>query len=475
MKRPIILSLMAVAIGCGDSTESTGGGSNLEIPEDYAFTSRFDPNESSVAYGGQVSRQVFVAGIVDALEALTSAIDSGDRVPVAGEVEAELAFYFDFDDQLGGSVAIPMSTDPELLQSTFSDLGTGRDLAGKIAGNDPVGQHEDWSTALMGAGDHTPESRVRSWFGEVDALAVSRANGSPVLTPSGEPVASTYVTEDGRDLRQLIEKFLRGAIAYSQGTDDYLDDDTEGKGLLSTNTRDGDAPYTALEHQWDEGFGYFGAARDYASYSDDEIAGSGGRPGWSSGYHDSNGDGAIDLQSEFNFGHAVNAAKRDRGAVVPTDMTARAIDGFLRGRAIIAGAEGELDPEQLEALQEARDQAVLAWEEAIAATAIHYVNDVLQDMGTFGTDGYSFEDHAKHWSELKGFALSLQFNPRSQIDDATLATVLNEIGDAPVLPTADEGAIEAYRGALRNARALLGEAYGFAADNLGDDAGLGGW
>ena len=57
-----------------------------------------------------------------------------------------------------------------------------------------------------------------------------------------------------------------------------------------------------------------------------------------------------------------------------------------------------------------RDAALSAWEKAIAATVVHYINDVIGDMEA---EDYSFYDHAKHWSEMKGFALSFQFNRRS--------------------------------------------------------------
>ena len=93
-------------------------------------------------------------------------------------------------------------------------------------------------------------------------------NGTYPQTSAGEPVASVFVTSDGRDLQQLISTFLRVAIAYSQSADDYLDDDTEGKGLLSDHSAPEDGkPYTALEHAWDEGFGYTGMTRRYADLS----------------------------------------------------------------------------------------------------------------------------------------------------------------------------------------------------------------
>ena len=51
------------------------------------------------------------------------------------------------------------------------------------------------------------------------------------------------------------------------------------------------------------------AARNFSDYTDDEIAGKGGRDNFR--FNDADGDGQIDL-TEFNFGNSVNAAKRDR-------------------------------------------------------------------------------------------------------------------------------------------------------------------
>ena len=148
----------------------------------------------------------------------------------------------------------------------------------------------------------------------------------------------------------------------------------------------------------------------------------------------------------------------------PTDFSQQAIDGFLLGRAIIDAADGDLSQDDMEALVAARDQAVRAWEDAIAATAVHYVNDVLGDMGNWGTEDYSFGDHAKHWSEMKAFAIGLQFNPRGQLSDEEFVAVMDLMGDAPVLPGEPEA--EAYREGLIEARGILGAAHGFAESNV---------
>ena len=48
---------------------------------------------------------------------------------------------------------------------------------------------------------------------------------------------------------------------------------------------------TAMEHAWDEAFGYFGAARDYSRYTDEQLAGK-----VDDFTFDSNGDGQHRLQ-----------------------------------------------------------------------------------------------------------------------------------------------------------------------------------
>ena len=434
-----------------------------------AWDSRFVPDESSVAYSGQTFRHVLIQELTNRVDVLTARIDSLLTPPSDGDIASELLFYYEFDGQVGGEVPLSINTDPGTLQDTYSDISGGADLESKIAGNDPVGQHEDWSSAFVGigaAGSVSPDALVRRWIEELDEAAQARSRGDLPQAPDGSDIDKVYLTADGRDLKQLLQKFLLGAIAFSQGADDYLDDDTADKGLLSSNAQDDDKPYSPLEHAWDEGFGYFGAARDSLAYTDDQIA--------NPGYRDTDGDGRIDLGTEFHFGHSVNAAKRDRGsaASAPTDFTDDIVRAFIAGRGIIAGAGEELTPAEMTRLIAQRDIIVTGWEKVIAANVVHYINDTLVDMAAIGTVAYDFEDHAKHWSEMKGFALGLQFSPHSPLSSVQFAELHDLMGEAPVLTAAE---VPAYAADLRAARAILGQAYDFDAANLGDDAGLDGW
>ena len=147
----------------------------------------------------------------------------------------------------------------------------------------------------------------------------------------------------------------------------------------------------------------------------------------------------------------------------------------MAGRTLIANAKETLTPQEAGDLALQRDQAVLAWEEALAATALHYINDTLQAMATFGSAEYDFVTHAKVWSEMKGFALGLQFNPRSKVSQADFVTLHELMRSAPVLPTAQPAEVAAYKADLIKARGILASSYTFDPKNVGDEEGNNGW
>jgi hypothetical protein len=429
----------------------------------YAFESRFVEGASSVSYSGQIARHALIVAMKSYISGLTDRLASGSLSISEGGVVDSLNLFFECADDLCADEELGLSTTPTSTQRVIGDLSSGKNLIDKIAGNDS-GQHRDWATDFKGWGDEpmTPTALVTSWFELIEARSIAINNGDYMMDPSGARIVTPYVTDDGLDVSQLLQKFILGAVAFSQGVDDYLDDADEGKGLLADHTVAVEGkPYTALEHNWDEGFGYFGAARDYLVYTDDEIAKKGGREDYQ-GHHDTDANGEIDLTAEYNWGHALNAAKRDRGA--STDFTTDAFMAFYEGRRLLASIDGALTDEELERLRGYRDVIVGAWENAIAATVIHYINDVIGDMEA--GDAYDFYAHAKHWSEMKGFALSLQFNPRSPLSSDDFQQMHSLFGLAPELPNSPDA--DSSRSALLQARDLLESAYQFERDDVID-------
>jgi hypothetical protein len=435
----------------------------------YDFESKAMPGESSVSYSGQIARQLLISDLFKVIGAELSdatTFDTNGTFVNREEVLNALNSYFDVADYDVASQRALLTTTTPSGQTMLTEISSSsKNLVGKIAGNDAAGQHKDWNSEFAGwgaKGSTTPEGLVRTFFDMLADNAQTQLDGTVRQDPFGKDITNISLTSDGRDLRQLIQKFLSMSVSFSQGVDDYLDNDVDGKGLLSDHT-DTDKAYTMLEHQFDEAFGYFGAARDYLDYSDEEVATKGGRDDWQL-YHDTNGDGSIDFNSEYNFGHSANAAKRDRGATVTTDFSKEAMDAFLQGRKLLNDTAGvALTDEQRTELYGYRDTAVLTWEKAIAATVVHYINDVDADLEKIGTDDFSYSTIAKHWSEMKGFALGLQFNKATPLSDADFITVHTMLGDMPVLTGEDE--VLAYRANLLIARDLLQAAYEFDAEN----------
>jgi len=445
-----------------------------DLLDTYAFNSKFIDGDSSVSYSGQTARQALIAELNHYIgNQLQTELDDG-TLTSREDVINKLNKYFRTTEEQYDNFPI---TFMEAKQGFIADIsGSHKNLVGKIAGNDMGGQEKDWNNGdFKGwSTQTTPEGLIDTFFGQLADNAEQHLNGVVRQAVTGEDITKVYINTDGTDLKQLIQKFLLMSITYSQATGDYLGEDTEGKGLTTDNIGQdgGTKAYTKLEHQFDEGFGYFGAARDYLAYNDNEIAGKvksdeDGRSDWN-GKHDSDGDGVFDLKSEVILGNAANAAKRDRGTAGntnPTDYTKQIMEAFIEGRKIINDNAGmALTDDQMAALIAQRDIAVDGWERAIAATVVHYINDTHADLADFGTDDFNYPNLAKHFSEMKGFALGLQFNPYSKISDEQFAQIHNLMADAPVLDSADN--VAAYQADLLAARDIIQEALSFDEENV---------
>ena len=480
-----------------DSDANGSGDACDAIPTTYTFSSSITEGESSISYTGQTARQLLMLGLVDAMNGLT------ERPGEQAAVDAELSFYINGD----GADATPHGFDekggePVIPGPTYGDISKGKNLDGKIAGGNGEGGGE--TSKLIGAGffgwqtglDSTPlPIELVAYF--IDRMAAESTDGTtPSISVVGNPAVAidSVVTDvNGLNYRQLMQKFLTGAVSFSQGTNDYFKTD-----FASATGQEGTKAYTAGEHDFDEAFGYYGGARNMNDFTDDEAAGKGGRDAWGKGYNDSNGDGSIDVRSEVVLGHAQNCAKRDRGSkgedgVARTDFSKEVFDAFLIGRKIVGNAA--TNPGLNEAEQAALDAQIkiasVTWEKCVAATVVHYINDVTGDMGKFVAPDFAdlknFNDLSKHWGEMKGFALALQFSPASPFRDGSVAgtdvedlrLMLSLLGDAPVLADGSQGgvsatgtaqaAIDAYLADLQTARGILEEAYTF------DSAVVAGW
>ena len=450
-------------------------------PGTYTFTR---DGVSTVSYSGQVFRQVLIEDIKTYIGSLERGTYPGTADDVLAALYSYVNYSFDNADEASGVISGASNfkvtaTGLEGQSLPFTEGETyaaiqdpGKNLLGKLAGNDnesgPRDQFLGWNaTQFLGqdlatidydanASATEPEDLLAAWLriianSAVDGQVFTVANGDL----EAQSISAAYLTETGLDLSQLVQKFLHGAVSFSQASDDYLSVTRgEEKGILANNTEPAKpgVTYTPREHHWDEAFGYFGAATDYLNYTDSQIA--------KKLSLDTNSNGSIAMLEEKNLGIAINAAKRDLGSSNTTDFTQNIMDAFIKGRHFIA-----TQPEGYEPVLASLATVIrIEWERVIVATVVHYINKTIAEMDEYGTEAYLFTDHAKFWSEMKGFALGLQFSPEKILSDAEFTELHKLMGDQPVLGSADAGAVADYRASLLKGRDMLQTKFGFGSD-----------
>lgn len=217
-----------------------------------------------------------------------------------------------------------------------------------------------------------------------DAIALaSQSNG--VAASSGQAGIlttadnKTYLVDaNGVELGQVIQKGLMGAVFYYQAVDGYLTPAKIGAGVDNTTVTPGEG--TAMEHHWDEAFGYFGAPTDFPTNLNN-------------------------LKYWANYSNQVNPAINSNKILM---------DAFIKGRAAISAKDM--------AGKEAAIATIRAeWERLVAASAIHELNAAKNNIA----------DQAKkshYLSETIGFVMSLKYKTDRKLTDAQYNQVMASIG-----------------------------------------------
>ena len=412
--------LLMLTIGCEDeeATDNDTDTMTMETPTEFVFESRFEEHagESSVSYSGQVVRNL----LVNDIKSLIASNVGGGNTATINSMMAN-------DDP---NLAIYTGSGLNTVQTKYHDISTSQL-------NDRLAAVTSYADPGYGA---NAQDMITGWVAESEGYSVRPG---------------------GLDLGQMTQKVMWGAIAYWQGTSKYMSKIPNDDNTMSD---DGD-PYTAMEHHWDESFGYFGAARDYnTGYSDDTDR-------KTDPYNDSNGDGLIDFKTEYNMGWAVTAAKRDLvdGVAVDYDFTKTIFDAYLEGRTLI------YNQAPLDEILVQRDIILNTWEKVVAAVSIHYINDTMNDLEALisagdsnlawdnlpeSGDGYKYNIH---WAEMRAYAHGLIYNDFKLISDADIARVLGYMGTAPAYNDgSDFSAMQTLHDNLALAKPILQAAYGFS-------------
>lgn len=205
------------------------------------------------------------------------------------------------------------------------------------------------------------QTRFDSYF---DAVA---ANSQATSATASSGVAGIGTTNAGKNYlfnangvewAQVIEKELMGACFYYQGTAVYL-----GTGKMDVDNETIEpGEGTAMEHHWDEAFGYFGVPKDFPT----------------------NTTGLVFWGKYCNVHEGVYP------------LNQRIMDAFLKGRAAISANDLTSRDEQIALLRK-------DWELVVAATAIYYLNKAKASLVSDPVAAY----HGL--SEVYGFISALKY------------------------------------------------------------------
>ncbi|MFT2110543.1 DUF4856 domain-containing protein [Marinomonas sp. 2405UD68-3] len=356
---------------------------------------------SSVAYGGQIARHA----LHNSLKKLVKKADGSN----SDSIKAELNMYYGSKDA-GRVIVDPVSKEGfPILQTHIDQLSKGKDLQ---------------SSAYKGA--------ISGWPGSL--------SGAEVLADMIDKASHTKAGFDpinGYDYTQLISKFTMGAVFYNKAVNHYLDEKLEEGAYPNNKPYKKGVPYTGKEHVWDEAFGYFGAPAHSLNLTPKEIVQIVKLNPDYLAKADFNNDGKVDLVSEMAYAYASYAAFIDSST--GTEYFHTIVKAFHDGRSLIQNAAGEkLSSEELSQLHAYAKTIKTKWQQVIAEAAFKYAGSVYRDLATLeslsqtgGDVKKAFRNYAKHWGELKGFALSL--SAAGQDLGATEVQLNRLIGFSPVL------------------------------------------
>ena len=354
---------------------------------------------NTVSYSGQIARHV----LEQSLKKLAGKGNGGGN---AADLEAQMLSYFNgSDDDL--PIIAPKSKDGfKIKQTSLHQISKGKNISGKFY-----------------------DGAMPAWPGNMSGKDVAY-NMIAMAAKSNKG----FDADTGYDWAQLISKYTMGAMAYNQAVDNYLDEKLSAEKKPNNKPYKDGAHYTGKEHSWDEAFGYWGAAAHQHGFNPNKVYEIAKMK--NQGVADKNGDGMVDLKSEYVFGPCYYAAAFDRSGTKSTNYTNTMFDAFLDGRKLITAAAGdalsESERSQLKAYAATIEEN---WEKVLAEAVFKYAGSVYKDINKMkdlsGDDlNKAYRAYAKHWGELKGFAMAMQ-SGKSNL--GATATKMNElIGFGPV-------------------------------------------
>lgn len=210
----------------------------------------------------------------------------------------------------------------------------------------------------------------------VSASTTTGANGIAGRILSIDGTSKYLFNQNGIEYKEVIEKGLYGAFLYYQISSVYLSPEKMNVDNETIVASQG----TAMQHHWDEAFGYLAVPTDFPT----NISG-------------------IKFLSRY---------MNSRNAIL--DCNRKVMNAFITGRAAINNKDYSTRDAQIQIISS-------ELEKVIAATAINYLNQAKTN----------FADDAKRnhtLSECRGFIYALKFNARKKITDTEISELINTLG-----------------------------------------------
>ena len=392
-KLKITTAIVAVAMS-GSMALSDGYG-----PFPVTLNGYSGDKTNTVSYSGQAARHV----LEQSLKKLAGKGNGGGN---AAALEAQMLSYFNGSDEDLPIIA-PKSKDGfKIKQTSLHQISKGKNISGKF---------------YNGA--------MPAWPGNM-----SGKEAAYNMISMASKANKGFDAETGYDWAQLISKYTMGAMAYNQAVDNYLDEKLSAEKKPNNKPYKDGAHYTGKEHSWDEAFGYWGAAAHQHGFDPNKVYEIAKMK--NQGVADKNGDGMVDLKSEYVFGPTYYAAAFDRSGTKSTDYTNTIYNAFLDGRKLITAAAGDaLSDSERSQLKSYAASIEENWEKVLAEAVFKYAGSVYKDINKMkdlsGDDlNKAYRAYAKHWGELKGFAMAMQ-SGKSNL--GATATKMNDLmGFGPV-------------------------------------------
>ena len=186
-----------------------------------------------------------------------------------------------------------------------------------------------------------------------------------------------HVNANGVELAEILEKSIMGATFYYQATAVYLGDTK----MSADNTTVVAGEGTALEHHWDEAFGYFGVPIDFPTNTTGILF----------------------------WGKYCNS----RNSVLATNSSL--MNAFLKGRAAISNDDYTTRDLMIGEVRR-------VWELVAAATTVSYLNDAKENF----TTNPAVKHHTL--SEAYGFIWGLKFGGAPAVTTAQVESLLGVLG-----------------------------------------------